>query len=132
MAEYHRACAAIIRDGSIVMLYVDHGSHGHWTLPGGGVEDGEAPEQAVIREVVEETGMHAANPKWLWERAIRDGRETCFLVAVPPDEEPVLGHDPELEAHAQDLRAIAWRPLADLHDDVQVSRVIEALRQRGG
>lgn len=30
---------------------------GRWLLPGGGVEHGEHPEQAVIREVWEETGL---------------------------------------------------------------------------
>ena len=30
---------------------------GCWTLPGGGINFGEAPEEAVIREVEEETGL---------------------------------------------------------------------------
>ncbi len=30
---------------------------GQWTLPGGGLEFGESPEHAMVREVEEETGM---------------------------------------------------------------------------
>lgn len=31
-----------------------------WTLPGGGLDHGEGPRDAVVREVYEETGLHAA------------------------------------------------------------------------
>ena len=33
------------------------GWEGSWTLPGGGIDFGEAPEAAMIREVEEETGL---------------------------------------------------------------------------
>ena len=31
---------------------------GYWTLPGGGLNFGEAPADAMVREVEEETGLH--------------------------------------------------------------------------
>lgn len=34
---------------------------GKWTLPGGGIEFGEAPEAAMIREVEEETGLQVVS-----------------------------------------------------------------------
>jgi len=33
---------------------------GHWTLPGGGIDFGEAPANAVLRELTEETGLTGA------------------------------------------------------------------------
>jgi ADP-ribose pyrophosphatase YjhB (NUDIX family) len=58
---YLAVSAAIFRDGQV--LIVRRGrppAHGLYTLPGGGVELGETLEQAVIREVREETGLAIA------------------------------------------------------------------------
>jgi 8-oxo-dGTP diphosphatase len=33
---------------------------GRWTLPGGGLDFGEAPEDAVVRELEEEAGLHVS------------------------------------------------------------------------
>lgn len=40
-------------------------SKGLWAFPGGRVEEGEADEEAAIREMVEETGIAIANPVFL-------------------------------------------------------------------
>ncbi|MFS3136493.1 RNA pyrophosphohydrolase [Gluconacetobacter sacchari] len=45
-------------------------SEGTWQCPQGGIDDGEAPEQAVLRELHEEIGTDrarivAAHPRWL-------------------------------------------------------------------
>jgi 8-oxo-dGTP diphosphatase len=50
--------AAIIRDGHVLVAQRARGpAFGLWTLPGGVVEPGETLTEALVREVLEETGM---------------------------------------------------------------------------
>lgn len=55
-----RAVGAVLRDPEGRVLLVLRGNEpdrGTWSLPGGRVEPGESPEQAVVREMLEETGL---------------------------------------------------------------------------
>ena len=55
---YLAVSAAIFRDGRVLIVRrARPPAHGLYTLPGGGVELGETLEQAVIREVREETSL---------------------------------------------------------------------------
>jgi ADP-ribose pyrophosphatase YjhB (NUDIX family) len=55
---YLAVSAAIVRDGRVLIVRrARPPAHGLYTLPGGGVELGETLEQAVTREVREETGL---------------------------------------------------------------------------
>lgn len=49
-------------DGDVLLLHrsrAEENFPGHWSLPGGGVDDGETPEQGAIREAREEMGVDA-------------------------------------------------------------------------
>jgi len=44
--------------GRVLLTHLCRGMHrGHWTLPGGGLDFGERPRDAVVREIREETGL---------------------------------------------------------------------------
>ncbi len=49
--------AAIIRAEGHRILLVQQHDYGRWTTPGGAVEPEETPADAVVREVLEETGL---------------------------------------------------------------------------
>jgi mutator protein MutT len=44
----------LVQRGRLLLLRNDRGE---WELPGGRVDDGETPEDAVVREIQEETGL---------------------------------------------------------------------------
>jgi ADP-ribose pyrophosphatase YjhB (NUDIX family) len=55
---YLAVSAAVFRDGRVLIVRRPRPpAHGLYTLPGGGVELGETLEQAVIREIREETAL---------------------------------------------------------------------------
>lgn len=51
------ATGYVVRDGKT--LLVKHKKLGMWLPPGGHIDDGETPDEAVLREVLEETGLEA-------------------------------------------------------------------------
>ena len=77
------AYGVIRRDDAVLLCRISpaYPAAGMWTLPGGGIEFGEAPDAAVIREVEEETGLAAritGEPKILSHTGVwpaRRGRE---------------------------------------------------------
>lgn len=58
-ARRARVAAIIIRDGKIALIKREHSTRGrlYYVFPGGGLEPGERCEDAVVREVLEETGL---------------------------------------------------------------------------
>jgi ADP-ribose pyrophosphatase YjhB (NUDIX family) len=64
--EWRVGAYAICRRGDEVLVVRASSRttvEGRWFLPGGGVEFGEPPEDAVLRELTEETGLTGHDPR---------------------------------------------------------------------
>ena len=88
-----RTATAIIEFAPDALLLVKRDTipfKGYWALPGGRAELGETPEQTVVREVKEETGLEVLvilKVGEYHESGIQDGVEydyypACFVVEV--------------------------------------------------
>jgi len=63
---------AIFDDEQRVLLMQEK-TDGRWSLPGGWADPGDSPSSAVTREILEETGYHAAAVKLIacWDREVQ-------------------------------------------------------------
>jgi ADP-ribose pyrophosphatase YjhB (NUDIX family) len=96
-----RCVGAVVHDAAGRLLLVQRGHDPHrglWSLPGGRIEEGESPEQAVVREVREETGLVVTPVRPVGQVTIpADGVVfevvdlACTLTR--PDQRPVAGDD---------------------------------------
>ncbi|WP_158867339.1 NUDIX hydrolase [Leifsonia sp. AG29] len=53
------AYGVIVDDDRILLAHWNESGRSGWTLPGGGIDPGEDPVDAVVREIAEETGYRA-------------------------------------------------------------------------
>ncbi len=80
---------ALVFDDAGRVLLAQHSTGGVWATPGGAIDPDEAPQDAVVREVWEETGLHVEPVRSLGSfggpefRVMYDNRdEVAFVIAA--------------------------------------------------
>ena len=117
----NRSVAIVIRNGKILMerlCYKDaNNGKEFFSVPGGGIEEGETPEQAAIRELKEECGLDGTIVKPLAVIYSHGRKEYSFEVSVPEDQQAITGYDPE-EAGSDNppLREVVWKSLDEINE----------------
>ncbi len=124
-----------INDGSILLCRIAPGYPGarRWTLPGGGVEWGEHPEDALKREVCEETGLELDTYEFLGidskiyeDDRFPDGLHIIRLIYRTP-----LTGNPKVTEIDGSVDQVRWTPLTDL-DTISVITLVETALEMAG
>ena len=131
---YLAVSAAIFRDGRVLIVRrARPPAHGLYTLPGGGVELGETLEEAIIREVREETGLAIAPLALVGfrEAVARDaaGRVERHFVILPFAARWIAGE----VALSEELAEAHWRKpdeLAGLKTTEGLAEIVAAAAER--
>jgi ADP-ribose pyrophosphatase YjhB (NUDIX family) len=124
--------AAVIDEQGRILLIQRADNH-KWAMPGGALEVGETPAEGVVRETLEETGVHCRPVALV---GVYDSRlcgtpsrhhmyHTSFLC------EPLLDVEQEPPSHAHEVLDVGWFAEDELPQDIDpghVSRIPEAYR----
>lgn len=120
--------AVVVFDDRLLLIRRGRGvAIGQWSLPGGVVEPGELLAEAVVRELIEETGLEGVcGPLVSVVERFIEGRHYVILdhrvTLLEPDATPIAGDD---------AAEVAWVALSEVADWALVEGLAEFLHDHG-
>lgn len=110
MSQPHTARAVITNPQGQILLIERHNAGKHYfVLPGGHIDQNETPEQAVVREVREETGLSVTIQKLLRTETDGLGNTQHIYSCNYNGGKPML-HPHSIEAQVMQQGRQSWRP----------------------
>lgn len=93
-----RAVAILLKDDEVLLIHRTRDGKEFWVFPGGGKEDDESVEEAVIREVEEEASIKCKISKLLYTHIYSNlGHKQYYYLCEYISGEPKLGNYNEVE-----------------------------------
>lgn len=115
-ASIHRAAVVVVREGTLLVIKRCNRGRRYAVLPGGGIEPGETPGVAALRELAEETGLVGVLDRHLWSLEGCDRLAHYFLVQVPVGQ-PVLGGPEVARQSGRNSYTPSWISIAALEEE---------------
>ncbi len=110
--------AIIIRDDKLLVMKRNKFGHKYYTLVGGGVDFDEAPEQSLIREVSEETGLAVKKFRQVFTEEAGQPFGTQYIyLCEDPGGEPLLqpnSDEAKISALGRNTYEVGWLTLEKL------------------
>lgn len=109
----HIAAVILVRDGKILAAQRSYGMKDKWEFPGGKIEEGETPEEALRRECREELGCELGVLQF-FDTVEHDYEEfhctmELFIATCAPDSEPqMLEHEAFKWLGRDELLSVDW------------------------
>lgn len=123
--------AIVVKDDALLVMHRNKFGEEYYTLVGGGIDLGETAEQALFREVKEETTLDIANPRLVFVEEAGDpyGNQYIYLcdymdgeISLPPESE-----EAKIHALGQNLYKPMWLPIKQLPDVPFLSETLKSV-----